>query len=202
MILTMQIVNILVAAGMAVGLVLILGVITALRAPRQSRPTTRMEDDAAAVDLDDRLRRLTMASPFDLEATPAPAPRVERPAPDSIRPALVPDPEIPVMVGTRGGASRLAAPAAGPATRTIEPPLPPVEPSKRPALPGSTLDRSGGTPISGRPALPSSVLEHGAGAQPSPPPRKEAIDPLAARFSGSQRLVEPPIAPLPMDFDP
>ena len=203
MILAMQILNILLAAGMAVGLVLILGVVMALRAPRQSRPTARMEDDAAAVDLDDRLRRLTMASPFDLEATPAPAPRVERPVLDPIRPALAPDPEIPVVAGTRSGAPRLVAPAASPAMRTIEPPLPPAEQSKRPALPGSTLQRSADAPISGRPALPSSALEHGAGAQPSQPPRKEALDPLAARFSGSQRLVEPPpVAPLPMDFDP
>ncbi|HXT34425.1 MAG TPA: hypothetical protein VN837_02505 [Chloroflexota bacterium] len=209
MILTMQILNILLAAGMAVGLVLILGVLTALRAPRLSRSTTRVEDDAATADLDDRLRRLTMASPFDLEAVPSPAPRVERPAPDMIRPALTPDSEIPTMAGARGGASRLAspadrsAPAGMPAARTIEPSIPPMDQTKRPALPGSTLERGADAPITGRPALPGSTIERGAGAQPSPQPRKELLDPLAARFSGSQRLIEPPpVAPPPMDIDP
>ncbi|MGH2411131.1 MAG: hypothetical protein ACRDGS_12280, partial [Chloroflexota bacterium] len=212
MILTMQMVNILVAAGMVIGLVLILGVLTALRAPRRSRPTSRAEEDAATADLEDRLRRLTMTSPFPLDVAPPPAARAEPPAPGMIRPSLAPDAEIPIAAGSRGGGSRIAAPvdraapAGVPAARTIEPPFPPVDQTKRPALPGSTIERSAEAPISGRPALPGDALVRGASVQPSPP-RGGTIDPLAARFSGSQRLIEPlPIAPPPvvppMDRDP
>ncbi len=192
----MQIVNILLAAGMVVGLVLILSVLTALRAPRLSRPTAKREDDAATADLDDRLRRLTMASPFSLEA--APAPRAERPAPGMIRPSVAPDSEAPITADSRSGAARLAdsadrsALAGGSAARTIEPLFPSMDQTKRPALPGSTLERSAEAPISGRPALPGNALGRVASTEPGTPPRGNAIDPLAARFSGSQRLVEPP----------
>ena len=215
MILATQIVNILLAVGMVLGLLVILGVLTALRAPRRARPNAKTWDDPATAELDDRLRQLTMASPFASEAATtaggrggaALEARVERPTPGLIRPSLGADPEPAATAGTRNAAGRLADLASrsvqvsSPPSQPIEPPLPPVGQTGRMALPGSTLGTDTDSPISGRPALPGNALGRVASAQPIALPRAEAIDPLTARFSGSQRLTEmPPIAPPPMDL--
>jgi predicted regulator of Ras-like GTPase activity (Roadblock/LC7/MglB family) len=191
LILASQILNIVVIGGMIVGLFLIVGVAGALLGTGKSRQSASASNDPAVAELDDRLRKLTLASPFaeDLSAK-RDSPAREMPGgftPDPIRPS--PGTE-PVSPGTGAPARpRLPAPEM---ERVIEPPAPTREPFGG----AGRSDATGPLPVLGRPALPGDALGRPFSAQPIAAPRGPALDPLAARFSGSQRLIDiPPLAP-------
>ncbi|MGH2346560.1 MAG: hypothetical protein ACRDG4_15145, partial [Chloroflexota bacterium] len=176
MILASQIINIVVAGGMVVGLLLIVGVAGALIGTRKGGRSTPAFNDPAVAELDDRLRKLTLASPFaedpsakrDSIAAEAPG---DRHMPGLIRPVMETEPARPSLLAPEGG-------------RVIEPPSSPRDPF-------GGAGRSAGVdsiPVGGHPALPGDALGRPFSAQPTAVPRGQALDPLAARFSGSQRL--------------
>ncbi|MGH2390488.1 MAG: hypothetical protein ACRDIE_19990 [Chloroflexota bacterium] len=189
MILASQIINIVVAGGMVVGLLLIVGVAGALIGTRKGGRSTPAFNDPAVAELDDRLRKLTLASPFaedpsakrDSIAAEAPG---DRHMPGLIRPVMETEPARPSLLAPEGG-------------RVIEPPSSPRDPF-------GGAGRSAGVdsiPVGGRPALPGDALGRPFSAQPTAVPRGQALDPLAARFSGSQRLTDAaPLAPPISDF--
>lgn len=191
-------VNILLIGGMVLGLILIAGVATALRAPLKARTPTETLPDPAAAELDDRLRKLTMASPFASEVAVRP---VAQPA---VTPLEAPiDRPVPSGPGRRIPTSTPPSPEpiAHPAARSIiEQPLPSVPQAGRAALPGATLAGRSETQVAARYALPGETLGGSAPVQASAP-RSEALDPLSARFSGSQRLSgNLPFTPPPADL--
>jgi hypothetical protein len=186
-----QIVNIVVVGGMVVGLLLIFGVVSALLAPRPTVRVPQAAGDPAVTDLDDRLRKLTSASPFaeDLGVRPRSAIDEEQGGPRTpglIRPVIEVQPPRPVEARPTNRPISSGAPASDPSF-----PL-----SERLGV-GESAGSKGGP----RPALPGDILGGLVNAPPTVSPRSQALDPLAARFSGSQRLSEVPlVAPPVTDF--
>ncbi len=186
-----QIVNIVVVGGMAVGLLLILGVASALFAPRSISRVPQAAGDPAVAELDDRLRKLTLASPFaeDLGARPKSTAGEDQGGlrtPGLIRPVIEVQPPRPAEASRTGRPTSSAAPASD----ALFPP------SER-----LGVGDAGGSRGGPRPALPGGILGGSFSAPPTVAPRSQALDPLAARFGGSQRLSEVPlIAPPITDF--
>ncbi len=184
-----QIVNVVLVGGMVIGLLLILGVASALLAPRPMRRAPQAAGDPAAAELDDRLRRLTAASPFAEDLAPRPQSAAGEAlggpqTPGLIRPVIEVQPPRPVE------ADRLGRPTSSEAL---------FPPSER--LGRGGVEEVGGSRGGLRPALPGGTLGGVINPPAAAAPRGQALDPLAARFSGSQRLSDVPlIAPPVADF--
>jgi len=197
LILASQLINIVVVGGMIVGLLLLVGVAGALLGTRTSRQPAPALTDPAVAELDARLRKLTLASPFteDLGAkrdVPARETPSGRHAVDPVQPAWGTEPSSP---GRSGASARPRLPAPE-IERVIEPP----PPTRAPFGGAGHSDATGPLPTLGRPALPGDALGRPFSTQPVAAPRGPALDPMAARFSGSQRLAHVlPLAPSPED---
>lgn len=167
-------VNILLGVGMGLGLLLILGVFGAMRkGPKISAPASQW-NDADGIDLEDRLRKITLS-------------------------ALKPTEELAVTAGTNNRVDVVGAQAERPGTGRIPQSLPSPA-TQRIDLPPSTDRPVRGGTSSLRPAQTSSpqvaptarlALPNSGSVRPPERPTSgssnagEGLNPLAARFSSS-----------------
>ena len=174
MILALQVVNIILIGGMAIVLLLIIGVVGALRGSQRSLAPAHALDDPPGIDLDDRLRKVTLAvtqaaaeAPRDLAPVGAAIgrPALERPADSSYR--------------TDSSASEPPVPLA-----------PPVPPTARLALPDTATLRSAGAGLSA-PTISEGLSplaarftspERGMGEGPLPPSLPRPTGSLAGKL--------------------